>query len=115
MTYIKFEIEIKKTEKTFLKTVVRKFLFAILPKANPDFENKIELVNFWYLEFEDENQIPVREIGVNAKNEVVLKMPFKKNYGYWTDNLLKYDDFNRLFKITKIEEETFKKLWESLV
>jgi hypothetical protein len=113
--FINFEIEITPKKKlSYFKVIVRKILFFIIPKANPDFESKIDLVRTWYLEFEDQNSIPISEIGLDEKNEVILKMPFKKNYGYWTDNLLKYNDFDRLFKINIISVESYKILWEQI-
>lgn len=101
--YINFEIEIASIKKvSLLKEILTKVLFFFIPKANPDFESKIDFVKTWLLEFEDDKSIPISEIGLDFQGNVILKMPYKKNYGYWTDNLLKYNDFNRLFKITKI-------------
>lgn len=38
-------------------------------------------------------------------------MPWNKNYGYWTDNNLKLDDFNNLFEVSPLDYEYFKLKW----
>ena len=113
--YITFKDENSpKRESTFIKRTILKFLYCFIPKANSDFESKIDLVKTWYLEFVDKESVPIREVGLDSENNVILKMPFKNNYGYWTDNLLKFNDFDRLFNITIINEELFIELWEKL-
>ncbi len=79
-----------------------------------DFDSQIDLVSTWYLEFENIESIPIREVGLDFENQVILKMPFKKNYGYWTDNLLKYSDFEKQFQITTISKDTFMEKWDNL-
>lgn len=36
-------------------------------------------------------------------------MPDDKNYGYWTDNNLKVEDFEKQFKTNKIQKAEFDK------
>jgi hypothetical protein len=85
----------------------------IVPAANPDFENKIKDVMVWLVECDTETGIPQREIGLNKKGQVILKMPYNNNYGYWTDNNLLLDDFGRHFSVTEISEASFQDRWES--
>jgi hypothetical protein len=111
--YISFEIEIKPKKKvSLLKRLFTKIIFFVIPNTNPDFESKIDFVKTWLLEFEDEDSVPINEIGLDIQNNIILKMPYKKNCGYWTDNLLKYKDFERLFNISRISQENFKELWK---
>ena len=42
-------------------------------------------------------------------------MPFKKNYGYWTDNNLKLEDFQRIFTVEGLDQRIFEKVWEDLI
>ena len=97
-TYLKIELEetIKPKRSSFFKTLLWKFLSTIIPKANPDFENQIQNINIWLIEF-DENGITEREIGLDKDEKTVMIMPWKDNYGYWTDNNFKLQDFKKWF------------------
>ena len=119
-TYIQFKAP--KTEqktqsdrivKRTFKNVIVGILTSIIPKANPDFENKIDLVENWLVELDIETGIPEREIGLNKNGQVILKMPFKNNYGYWTDNNLLLKDFKKLFSTSEINYADFEKYWNS--
>jgi hypothetical protein len=90
-------------------------LGLILPKANPDFEAKIDKVWVWLLEFEDEQAVPEREIGLDADSVVILQMPYGDNYGYWTDNQLTFRDFQSTFKTDLITREYFEEKWNSFL
>ena len=117
MKYIKFKEKTYSVKKhpvgTFEKVFIgiMKFIF---PKANPDFDDKIDAVFIWMLEFEDEEDFPNREIGIDSNNNIILKMPFKKNYGYWTDNNLKYNDFVNSFNAEIIDKSEFETKWNEL-
>jgi hypothetical protein len=118
-TYIQFdtpEIDRQKSTDGLIKSSLKKallgFLTAIIPKANPDFEDKIDEVQNWLIECDNETGIPKREIGLDKEGRVILKMPFKSNYGYWTDNHLLLKDFYELFKATEISKEIFDWKWE---
>jgi hypothetical protein len=80
-----------------VKKMIRSFLESILPKANPDFEDRIPQVAFWLIEFPDEDSEPSREIGLDDNGQVILKTPDERNFGYWVDNDLTLNDFKRLF------------------
>jgi hypothetical protein len=86
-------------------------LTSIIPKANPDFDYKIDLVENWLVELDCETGIPEREIGIDKNGQVILKMPFKNNYGYWTDNNLLLKDFKEHFTTSEISKESFENHW----
>lgn len=112
MKYIKFNID--RSEKvTNKKSLFERILNFILPKTNPDYNDKIDLVVTWFLEFDDENSLPNREIGIIDELKKI-KMPYKDNYGYWTDNNLKYEDFKKLFSPIEVTNKDFNYLWDSI-
>ena len=121
MKYIKFKIPEKTTE-TEKENIIVKYFFIefglllklIIPKGNPDFDEQIDNVEYWLLECEIESGIPEREIGIDKNGNVIVKMPFKDNYGYWTDNNFKFNDFIVKFKATEIEKREFEFNWENL-
>lgn len=121
MIYIKFKIP-KTISENKKEGVFEKYFFNIVscifrkitPKANPDFENQIDNVEYWLLECGKENGIPEREIGIKKNGIAIVKMPFKDNYGYWTDNNLKLNDFIEEFKATEIEKKEFEFNWQNL-
>lgn len=116
MTYIIFSIPPPTSDNgkysTFWNLIGRALSF-ILPKGNPDFSDKIDDISLWLLEFVDEHSAPNREIGINVDGVVIVKMPYKKNYGYWTDNNLILPDFRKHFEVREVSKEYFEELWES--
>ena len=88
-------------------------LGLFLPKSNPDFEDKIDEAKEWLLEFPDEVSVPVREIGLSKSGEVLLKMPYKNNYGFWTDNNMLLADFQERFQTESISKDEFEIAWSS--
>lgn len=94
-----------------LKKAVIGVLTSIIPKANPDFEETIDLVETWIVEVDQETGIPEREIGMDKNGEIIVKMPFNDNYGYWTDNNLKLEDFKSRFETSEIRRDTFENYW----
>ncbi len=118
-TYIQFEApedegqkSTDKLSKRVLKKALIRVLTIVIPKANPDFENKIDAVKHWLVELETETGIPQREIGLDDREEVILKMPYKDNRGYWTDNNLLLSDFKKLFEVQEIDKANFEAKWE---
>jgi len=97
--------------KSSFKKVLVSILTNIIPKANPDFDNKIEDVDKWLVEFETETGIPIREIGLDNEGRVLFKMHYKNNDGYWTDNNLLLNDFKEKFNATKLDKEFFEWKW----
>jgi hypothetical protein len=99
--------------KNGLKNVVFNILTRITPKANPDFEIKFSQVNHWLVECNTENGVPEREIGLDATGQTIMKMPYKNNLGYWTDNNLLLNDLKGLFEIRIIKPEAFDYYWKT--
>ncbi len=91
---------------------VEKILTTIIPKANPDFEDKLQDVKEWLIEIDEEAEIANREIGINSKGQTIMIMPFGDNHGYWTDNNLKSTDFIEVFQATTINEKEFTDRWD---
>ncbi len=93
MKYIKFKLpeNIPETQREGILNrcffnFIGYILSKIIPNANPDFDKFIDNVEYWLLECEIESEIPTREIGIDKNENIILKMPFKNNYGYWIDN-----------------------------
>ena len=97
--------------KTFEKSVI-KVLMTIIPKANPDFEDKFFDVNEWLIEINEDAETPEREIGINDLGQTIMIMPFGRNFGYWTDNNLKLNDFIEIFNATLIVDKEFNDRWD---
>jgi len=112
MIYIAFRTEPISHSKD--NSLFDRFLKFIIPATNPDFDNQISEVSEWLLEFDDENSAPNREIGIDKKGKMILKMPYKNNYGYWTDNQLTHDDFVAKFDAKVITPEFFEQNWSLL-
>jgi len=88
-------------------------LSKFLPAANPDYDDKIKLVTHWIVEFEVNTGLPNREIGLNDADEVIMTLPDKSNYGYWTDNHLKLNDFEETFETKVIQNKDFEFFWSN--
>lgn len=119
-TYIQFEIpereqqpKVEGIAKRTLKKAIIGLMSSIIPKANPDFDNKIDLVKTWLVELDSDTGIPEREIGLDKKGQIILKIPFINNYGYWTDNHLLLKDFKEDFRASEISNADFEKYWNS--
>lgn len=85
----------------------------IPPVSNPDFEDKIDQVATWLIEFEGDSYFPDREIGLDSSNNPIMIMPWRKNYGYWTDNDLTIEKFRKKFNCIDITREEFQGFWKS--
>lgn len=114
MIYIKIIVESPEQSNEKSRSLIGSVLSIFLPKANPDFDRNLYLVKQWLLEFKDENSTPNREVGLNDSCEVLMKMPDHQNYGYWTDNNLKLNDFKKRFDIDYINEAFFNEKWNSI-
>src|SRR3974390_2210684 len=78
-----------------------------IPEANPDYKAKMYLVKEWLNEFDDEGN-PWREIGVDREGKPVLAGPDAKNYGFWLDTHMHFNDFNDR---EIVSEDIFEKIW----
>jgi hypothetical protein len=104
-TYIKCRSShsgIRKTPDSIGRKLATLILPEIVPVANPDFDEKIDLVVCWLIEFENDSYYPSREIGLDEKEQPIMIMPWRKNYGYWTDNNLVLEDFFAHFETVYI-------------
>lgn len=111
MEYLKIEVESREEYKySFFERV----MFFIFGRTNPDYDRKIGVVNYWLLEFESKDSYPVREIGLSPQGEVIMKMPYKKNDGYWVDNDIDYPYFIEHFPNEEITGEYFESQWEKI-
>lgn len=73
-----------------------RFVFSFL-EANPDYEDKIDYVATWLIEYDDEKyHVTIKEIGLDENGQVIVKMPDERNYGYWPDTDFKLEGFKRL-------------------
>ena len=114
-TYIKFKspnFGTRKTPENIGTRLLKTVLTTILPIANPDFEDKISDASFWLIEFEADSYYPNREIGLDIEGNPIMIMPWRKNYGYWTDNNLVLNDFRSHFETVVISKEEFEKAWK---
>ena len=96
----------------FFNRIVYPILSFILPKANPDFDHLYEKVHLWYLEYDDLNKYTCREIGIDDNNTVIVKAPYKNNFGYWTDNDMTLESYASHFNIEYIDKDEFDSIWD---
>ena len=118
-TYIQFDAPKNDSQtekdgliKSSLKKALKGMLTTVIPKANPDFDDKIDEVKYWLVECDNESGVPEREIGLDKEGRVILKMPYKDNYGYWTDNILLLSDFKEHFVVSEISKDSFEQTWD---
>ena len=96
-------------EKTLKEKLVSGILFFI-PKANPDYEKKMYLVKSWLIEFVESNEhfLPWREIALDENENPVFAGPDKRNYGFWRDTNMKFEDFEG----ESIDKAEFEQKWK---
>jgi hypothetical protein len=96
-------------EKTWKIKLTRMILFFI-PIANPDYESKLHLLNKWLIEFieQDGELLPWREIGIDLQGKPIFSGPSKRNYGFWLDQEMTFQDFEGCL----IDKKEFEKFWE---
>lgn len=121
MKYIKFKLpeNITETEKDgivkhYFWKIIEYVLRIIIPESNPTYGKFIDEVEYWLIECEIESGIPVREIGIDKNENVILKMPYKNDYGYWTDEDLLLKDFVEKFYAIEIQKNDFEESWEKI-
>jgi hypothetical protein len=94
-----------------MENTLTKLLSSMLPKANPDFDGKIQDVRQWILEVDDEEGTPDREIGLDDNGNVLMIMPWRNNYGFWTDSNVRVDELAKSHKMNFVDRQEFEKLW----
>lgn len=113
-SYIKFnnpDSNLKPAKLSWWKKLLQLLLISFIPKGNPNFEDEIDNVKEWLIEFADGNQYPNREIGLDNLQQPIMIMPWRKNYGYWIDNNLLLEGFKSTFNAIEISKEEFEKYW----
>lgn len=114
-SYLKVFTPVEKiNEQRKRRTFLEKLFYKILPLQNPDYDEKIDEVTIWMLEFESTHMPPIREIWLQNEGKIIMKMPNKNNYGYWIDNTLTYHNFIKIFKTQIITQEDFETSWNTL-
>ena len=93
-------------ESSLLGKFVEKCLEGLNP--NPDYDHS--LVCEWLIEL-DGNNCPGREIGLDSDGSPVLAGPNDRNYGFWHDTNMLFDDFEGS-SISPIE---FNEKWDAWV
>ena len=100
--------------KKAVKSIILKILARIIPKSNPDFEELIDQVAYWKVEFDTQERQTCREIGFDKDGNSIVAMPLGNNYGYWTDNHLALEDYAH-FKNVNISTEEFMNDWNEFI
>lgn len=101
-----------KTKRNFWYGLLHK-VFASL-SSNPDFDDQIENVVEWFIEYDDTiDHVVNREIGIDKNGKIIVKMPDERNYGYWLDTNCDLDDFKSM-GIHMITKKEFNDLWNSV-
>ena len=111
MKYISTTMATDWPEKEPWKSKVLKTILFFIPKANPGYEPKMHLVKKWLIEFEEEDGklLPWREIGMDSNGTPVFAGPDKKNYGFWLDTNMKFEEFEG----ETIDKDEFERVWKS--
>lgn len=109
MKYIITSLSTDWPEKEPWQVGVIKTILFFIPKANLGYDSKMYLVKKWLIEFveEDGELKPWREIALDADGNIVFAGPDKKNYGFWLDTNMKYEDF----KGESIDKDVFERYW----
>ena len=110
MKYLEFRLT-NKNKNYENKNLFKKMLFdlleflleKIIPISNPIQSKLIDKVEYWMIEFEILSGNPIREIGLDINKNVIVKFPFKNDYGYWLDNNLTLNDFIAKFETKEIK------------
>jgi hypothetical protein len=90
-------------------------LKKIIPISNPIQGNLIDKVEYWIIEFEIKSGDPIREIGLDINKNVILKFPFKNDYGYWLDHNFTLNDFIAKFETKEIKQTDFEEKWMKII
>lgn len=84
-----------------LDTALRALLFFI-PRTNPDYDQRLQEVTAWLVEFDDDG-LPVREIGLDGAGCPVVCGPNERNYG----TSMRFDDVTG----DEIRHHEFERAW----
>lgn len=103
----------RKVSVRILEDVLSYICNILLPHGNPDFEDKYVFVCKWYLEFNNELNETTREIGVDSRENIIVKAPYNHNRGFWVDEEFNMENYKK-FNIQMITEQEFNALWDSV-
>ena len=116
MVYFKFEprfVQSRETKHSIVEKNIDRLFRLIIPKANPNFEEKYDSVKYWCIEYDEVNNFTNREIGLDKNENVIIISPFEKNYGFWVDTNLSLTDYYDQRDIIEISGDQFEILWEN--
>jgi hypothetical protein len=116
--YIKFNDpspQTKRRKENTIKRIFKMALISFIPRGNVNFDDKIDNVAHWLIEFENTKQYPNREIGLDISHQPIMIMPWGRNYGYWIDNNLLLNDFKSNFEVIEITKEEFENYWQQFL
>ena len=122
MKYLEFRLT-NKNKNYENKNLFKKMLFdlleflleKIIPISKPIQSKLIDKVEYWMIEFEILSGNPIREIGLDINKNVIVKFPFKNDYGYWLDNNLTLNDFIAKFETKEIKQTDFEENWMKII
>ena len=119
MKYLKFNYNLGPIpEYSFFVKLLIKLIRIIIPEENPDFGELSELVETWYIEYDEkyEEDGTIREVGRDAYGRIIVKDPDDRNYGCWNDTNMGLNDFIEQMHAEYISKEEFEAVWnEELV
>ena len=95
-----------------LEDFIVKVLEALIPVGNPDFEEQLNKVDSWVVEYNTEEEDTLREIGYDKNNNVLLVLPLNDNLGYWANNNLTLEEYKKLNAVN-VTADQFEKDWNS--
>ena len=101
------------TPETFLQKVLRRTIGLLIPKANPDFEEKYVQVVEWWLEIDDDNHV-IREIGLDAGSIPIVGAPLGVNWGLFVDKDKRPPVLAGDLQGPTVEPAMFEKAWMQL-
>lgn len=90
-------------------------IFFFIPKSNPEYGDLIDDVAEWQLEIDLDNNYTHREIGKDVHGKTILIMPWRNEYGFWTDSDMTLDKFIGRFDAIEIEKSEFDNNWNEFV
>ena len=114
MKYLKFKDNIGSVlVESFFERVLSKFLRIISFWDNPDFGELSELVETWYIEYDEkyEEDGTIREVGRDAYGRIIVKDPDERNYGCWNDTNMGLNDFIEQMHAEYISTEEVEAVW----
>jgi hypothetical protein len=119
MKYLKFNHNIGSVlEEPFVVRILYKIKSIMCPWDNPDFGDLYLLVETWYIEYDETEEMDgtLREVGRDTYGRIIVKDPDERNYGYWNDTNMGINDFIEQMHAEFISKEEFESVWnEELV